>query len=69
MYLSFSENRVFLRNSADPDEIPTFETLHLCLISNEQESKHPTYFRLIFYVFKQLLRDCSGGQASWSRQN
>ena len=33
------------------------------------ENKHPTSFRLLFYVFKQLMRDCSGGQASPSRQN
>ena len=35
----------------------------------KQENKHPTPFGLLFYVSKQLLRDCSGGQASRSRQN
>ena len=33
----------------------------------KQENKHPTPFGLSFYVFKQLLRDCSGSQASRSR--
>ena len=37
--------------------------------SNETRKKHPTSFRLSFYVFKQLLRDCSDGKASRSRQN
>ena len=35
----------------------------------KQENKHSTYFRVLVFVFKQLLRDSSGGQASRSRQN
>ena len=35
----------------------------------KQENKQPTSFRLLFYVIKELLPDCSGGQASPSRQN
>ena len=30
----------------------------------KQETKHSMYFRVLVFVFKQLLRDCSGGQAS-----
>ena len=65
-----------LRNSAGPDEMPTFETSLFAEVPGskrmkppmKQENKHSTYFRL-FFVFKQLLRDCSAGQASRSRQN
>ena len=35
----------------------------------KQENKHSTYFRVLVFVFKLLFQDCSGGQASRSRQN
>ena len=54
--------------------MPTFEILLFAEVLGskrmkspmKQENKHSTYFR---FVFKQLLRDWSTGQASQSRQN
>ena len=57
MYISFSEDRFVLRNSACPDEIPTFETSLFAKVPGSkrimkppmnQENKHSTYFRILF---------------------